>query len=181
MVHTDYVEGDTVFTSSPLFSDGDYKDNSFSRTNSIDSSLTSETKDFLLLTKTKSTISHYGSIAATALIETDEKENSSTLGASLNLFNAIMGTGIIGLPLALHLCGFWTGLFFAVSIGYLTCMAMHITILCGLHTKTVSLPGLCGSMLGHVGSHIINFIIFFHTAGTAVSYYMCNNKIYMYL
>ncbi|KAI8638221.1 transmembrane amino acid transporter protein-domain-containing protein [Parasitella parasitica] len=49
---------------------------------------------------------------------------------------------------------------------------MHITILCGLATETFSLVALCEKLIGGVGSHIINFIIFFHTAGTAVSYYL---------
>ncbi|KAL7324046.1 hypothetical protein PS15p_210617 [Mucor circinelloides] len=99
-------------------------------------------------------------------------QGSSVMGSSLNLVNAIMGTGIIGLPLALHLCGFWVGLLFSVLIAYLTCFTMHITILCGLATQTFSLVALCEKLIGRVGSHIVNFIIFFHTAGTAVSYYL---------
>ncbi|KAI7893089.1 transmembrane amino acid transporter protein-domain-containing protein [Mucor mucedo] len=94
------------------------------------------------------------------------------MGASVNLVNAMMGTGIIGLPLALHLCGFWLGLFFSVTIAYISCMTMHITILCGLKTQTCSLVSLCQTLIGRTGSQIVNFIIFFHTAGTAVSYYI---------
>ncbi|KAI8997454.1 transmembrane amino acid transporter protein-domain-containing protein [Pilobolus umbonatus] len=94
------------------------------------------------------------------------------MGASLNLVNAMMGTGIIGLPLALHLCGFWVGLISAIVIAYMTCMTMHITILCGLKTRTNSLVSLCNVTVGRVGSQIINIILIFHTAGTAVSYYI---------
>ncbi|KAG1088606.1 hypothetical protein G6F42_020221 [Rhizopus arrhizus] len=83
-------------------------------------------------------------------------QGSSVMGSSLNLVNAIMGTGIIGLPLALHLCGFWVGLLFSVLIAYLTCFTMHITILCGLATQTFSLVALCEKLI----------------AGTAVSYYL---------
>jgi amino acid permease len=96
------------------------------------------------------------------------------MGASVNLVNAMMGTGIIGLPLALHLCGFWLGLFFTMATAYLTCMTMHITILCGLKTQTYSLVSLSHTLIGRAGSHIVNFIVFFHTAGTAVSYYIRN-------
>jgi hypothetical protein len=97
----------------------------------------------------------------------------SSFGASLNLVNAMMGTGIIGLPLALHLCGFWVGLFFSILMAYLTCFTMHITILCGLKTNTITMVSLCNALIGYAGAHVVNFIIFFHTAGTAVSYYLC--------
>lgn len=106
-----------------------------------------------------------------------KKQLSSTMGAAVNLVNAMMGTGIIGLPLALHLCGFWIGLLFSVTIAYISCMTMHITILCGLKTRTNTLVDLCHSIIGRSGAAIVNFIIFFHTAGTAVSYYI-RKKLY---
>jgi sodium-coupled neutral amino acid transporter 11 len=125
----------------------------------------------------------YGSVAIineeqqqNIVIIKEEDQSSSMMGASVNLVNAMMGTGIIGLPLALHLCGFWLGLFFSVIIAYITCMTMHITILCGIKTQTNSLVSLSQKIIGNTGSRIINFIIFFHTAGTAVSYYIC--KVY---
>lgn len=52
-------------------------------------------------------------------------------GASLNLINVMMGTGILGLPLTLHLCRIWVGLALSAGVAYMTCMIMHITILCG--------------------------------------------------
>lgn len=121
----------------------------------------------------------YGSIVEEVDIITVKKNHCSTMGASVNLVNAMMGTGIIGLPLALHLCGFWLGLFFSVTIAYISCMTMHITILCGLKTQTCSLVSLCQTLIGRTGSQIVNFIIFFHTAGTAVSYYIC--KLFRFL
>lgn len=118
----------------------------------------------------------YGSIVEEVDTISVKQNHCSTMGASVNLVNAMMGTGIIGLPLALHLCGFWLGLFFSVTIAYISCMTMHITILCGLKTQTYSLVSLCQTLIGRTGSQIVNFIIFFHTAGTAVSYYIC--KVY---
>lgn len=120
----------------------------------------------------------YGSVIINDEEELSVKHQSSSsmMGASVNLVNAMMGTGIIGLPLALHLCGFWLGLFFSILIAYITCMTMHITILCGIKTQTTSLVSLSQKMIGNTGAQIINFIIFFHTAGTAVSYYICKLK-----
>jgi hypothetical protein len=124
------------------------------------------------MTDDKNAVKNYGAIQQQE--EQDYHSSScSSFGASLNLVNAMMGTGIIGLPLALHLCGFWVGLSFSILIAYLTCFTMHITILCGLKTNTNSMVSLCNALIGYIGAHIVNFIIFFHTAGTAVSYYLC--------
>lgn len=127
----------------------------------------------------------YGSIDPTPIKKSSEK--SSVWAASANLVNAMMGTGIIGLPLALHLCGFWAGLVLFFLIAYLSCLTMHITILCGIKTNTFTLVALCENLIGRLGSRIVNFIIFFHTAGTAVSYYIRKTqqlitfKMYIYI
>lgn len=140
--------------------------------------LSNDDNTVVVTTSTDDVISaSYGSI-----VKKDVEDNStiiiqqplsSTMGASVNLVNAMMGTGIIGLPLALHLCGFWLGIGFILATAYLTCMTMYITIICGLKTNTLSLVALSQKLIGRTGSYIVNFIIFFHTAGTSVSYYIC--------
>ncbi|CEG73716.1 hypothetical protein RMATCC62417_09045 [Rhizopus microsporus] len=102
----------------------------------------------------------------------DDHQPCSFWGASLNLINAMMGTGILGLPLALHLCGIWLGLALSVGVAYMTCMIMHITILCGQRTHAFSLMELCRALTGKAGAIVVNCIIFLHTAGTAASYYI---------
>lgn len=102
----------------------------------------------------------------------DDHQPCSFWGASLNLINAMMGTGILGLPLALHLCGIWLGLALSVGVAYMTCMIMHITILCGQRTHAFSLMELCRALTGKAGAIAVNCIIFLHTAGTAASYYI---------
>ncbi|KAI8093104.1 transmembrane amino acid transporter protein-domain-containing protein [Halteromyces radiatus] len=98
---------------------------------------------------------------------------TSSIGASvMNLTNAMMGSGIIGLPLALHLCGFWFGLVCSIFVAIITCLAMHLTVQCGIQTNRYSLSGLCSQLLGTTGEKLCNFIIFFHTATTTVSYYI---------
>lgn len=99
---------------------------------------------------------------------------SSVFGSSMNLLNAMMGSGIIGLPLALCLCGFWLGLVSSVLVAVLTCIAMHLLVLCSIRSRQYTLGDLCRTcLLGKAGSHVVNFLLFFHTAGTAVSYYIC--------
>ncbi|CAO3610380.1 unnamed protein product [Cunninghamella blakesleeana] len=97
---------------------------------------------------------------------------SSMNDSTMNLTNAQMGTGIICLPLALHLCGFWMGIAFSILVAYLTCMSMHITVLCGIKSNQYSLGGLCAILLGSNGYKLCNFVLIFHTAITAISYYI---------
>lgn len=101
----------------------------------------------------------------------------SILSSSMNLVNAMMGSGIIGLPLALYLCGFWAGIVMSITIAGFTCMAMHLLILSGVRSGQYTLADLCRvSLLGHYGAQVINLMLVFHTAGTAVSYYICKYK-----
>lgn len=96
---------------------------------------------------------------------------SSIGGSTMNLTNAMMGSGIIGLPLALHLCGFWFGLVCSVVIAVLTWLAMHLTVQCGIQTNRYSLAALCDQLLVG-GDRICNCMIVFHTATTTISYYI---------
>ncbi|CDS06402.1 hypothetical protein LRAMOSA08930 [Lichtheimia ramosa] len=70
----------------------------------------------------------------------------SILSSSMNLVNAMMGSGIIGLPLALYLCGFWAGIVMSITIAGFTCMAMHLLILSGVRSGQYTLADLCRSL-----------------------------------
>ncbi|CAO3625281.1 unnamed protein product [Cunninghamella echinulata] len=97
---------------------------------------------------------------------------SSISGSTMNLTNAQMGTGIVCLPLALHLCGFWVGIICSILIAYLTCMAMHLTVICGIKSNRYSLGELCEILLGSYGYKLCNLVLIFHTTITAISYYI---------
>ncbi|KAI7883650.1 hypothetical protein K492DRAFT_184850 [Lichtheimia hyalospora FSU 10163] len=70
----------------------------------------------------------------------------SILSSSMNLVNAMMGSGIIGLPLALYLCGFWAGIAMSIIIAGFTCMAMHLLVLSGVRSGQYTLVDLCRSL-----------------------------------
>ncbi|KAI7856727.1 transmembrane amino acid transporter protein-domain-containing protein [Circinella umbellata] len=98
---------------------------------------------------------------------------TSTTGSCMNLVNAMMGSGIMGLPLALRLCGLWMGLLCSVVIAILTGIAMQLLVLAGIRCGQYTMADLARvSLLGIWGSHLVNFLLVFHTAGTAVSYYI---------
>ncbi|KAI9489588.1 transmembrane amino acid transporter protein-domain-containing protein [Zychaea mexicana] len=117
----------------------------------------------------------YGAIASVDALQADRPGygTSSTTGSCMNLVNAMMGSGIIGLPLALHMCGLWMGLLCSVGVAILTGIAMHLLVLCGIRSRQYTMADLARvSLLGTWGSHLVNFLMVFHTAGTAVSYYI---------
>ncbi|KAI9323330.1 transmembrane amino acid transporter protein-domain-containing protein [Dichotomocladium elegans] len=98
---------------------------------------------------------------------------NSTFGSAMNLVNAMMGSGIIGLPLALHLCGFWAGIAISIMVAGLTCTAMHLLVLSGIRAGQYTLVDLCRvSLTGAAGAQVVNFLLVFHTGGTALSYYI---------
>ena len=141
------------------------------------------TPDTLVGTSLESNGSGYGTIidntitvASVEALQADRPGygTTSTTGSCMNLVNAMMGSGIMGLPLALRLCGLWTGLLCSVIIAILTGIAMQLLILAGIQCGQYTMADLARvSLLGIWGSHLINFLLVFHTAGTAVSYYIC--------
>ncbi|KAI8141726.1 transmembrane amino acid transporter protein-domain-containing protein [Fennellomyces sp. T-0311] len=121
------------------------------------------------------TVTEYGATANLDALQADRPGygTASTMGSCFQLVNAMMGSGIIGLPLALRLCGLWMGLLCSIAMAGLTAVAMQLLILSGIRCGQYTLADLTRvSMLGSLGSHVVNCLMVFHTAGTVVSYYI---------
>ncbi|KAI9271930.1 transmembrane amino acid transporter protein-domain-containing protein [Phascolomyces articulosus] len=126
---------------------------------------------------------HYGAITTTTptippnleALQADRPGygTATKTGSCMNLVNAMMGSGIMGLPLALRLCGLWVGLICSVAVAVLTGIAMQLLVLSGIRCGQYTMADLVRvSLLGSWGAHLVNFLMVFHTAGTAVSYYI---------
>jgi len=50
----------------------------------------------------------------------DDTARSSSVGASFNFINSIVGAGIVGMPFALKQAGFGFGIILVVTMGWLT-------------------------------------------------------------
>lgn len=61
---------------------------------------------------------------------------SSVYGASFNFINSIVGAGIIGIPYALKLCGFYTGIIMLILVAFLVNQSVIMLIECGLKCKS---------------------------------------------
>jgi sodium-coupled neutral amino acid transporter 11 len=92
---------------------------------------------------------------------------------SLNIVNATVGAGVIGLPFALALAGFAPGLVLSIIVGIMTTGAIYSMIVCGLKVGVYSFAGLAEYTMGQFGFYTLNFMLFIQSAGSCISYFIC--------
>lgn len=97
----------------------------------------------------------------------------SIFEVSLNIVNATVGSGVIGLPFALMLSGFSTGIAISVFVSILTFFAVYSLILCGQKSQIFNFPSLAKLALGQFGFQMLNLMIFIQSAGSVISYFIC--------
>lgn len=96
----------------------------------------------------------------------------SVLEASLNIVNATVGSGIIGLPFALLLAGFSTGIAISVFVSLLTFAAIYSLILVGQKTQIFDFSTIAEVAMGRFGFHMLNLMLFIQSAGSVISYFI---------
>jgi sodium-coupled neutral amino acid transporter 11 len=97
----------------------------------------------------------------------------SKIECAFNLVNSIVGAGIIGLPFAIYLAGFWLGLFLSILVALLSQLGLHMLIVSGQRTNTYKFANLMESVLGPFGYYLLNFLILVQAGGACVSYFIC--------
>ncbi|KAI8067833.1 transmembrane amino acid transporter protein-domain-containing protein [Gongronella butleri] len=91
---------------------------------------------------------------------------------ALNIVNATVGAGIIGLPFALVLAGFVPGIALSVMVAFLTTGAIYSMIVCGRHLNVTSFAALAEATMGSFGFYLLNLMLFIQSAGSCVSYFL---------
>lgn len=99
-----------------------------------------------------------------------EPGNSTTLGASMNFINSIVGAGIIGIPLAIQQCGFVLGMFLLALVAYLVKQSVVMMIDCGIRAKKFNLEDLAESLLGPIGYYLAIVPMFLFAYGGQIAY-----------
>jgi sodium-coupled neutral amino acid transporter 11 len=92
---------------------------------------------------------------------------------SLNIVNATVGAGVIGLPFALVLSGFAPGLALSLMVAVLTTGAIYNMVLSGRKVGVYSFAGLAEHTMGQFGFYMLNIMLFIQSAGSCVSYFIC--------
>lgn len=82
---------------------------------------------------------------------TEEEHKSTILGCSSNLINAIVGSGIVGLPYAVKESGFVAGLFLIVLCGFLTEKSLRLLVETAKHAHVPTYETVAEAAFGRLG------------------------------
>ncbi|CAO3682995.1 unnamed protein product [Rhizopus stolonifer] len=96
----------------------------------------------------------------------------SKIESAFNLVNSTVGSGIIGLPFAIYLAGFWTALVLSVIVSAISQLGLYMLVVSGQRSGTYKLATLMEHVIGRPGYHFLNFLVLVQAAGACVSYYI---------
>ncbi|KAH8554778.1 transmembrane amino acid transporter protein-domain-containing protein [Umbelopsis sp. PMI_123] len=96
----------------------------------------------------------------------------SVFSTSFNIVNATVGSGILGVPYALHCGGFIGGLAISVFVGILTAVSLMMMIRAGIRSNIFKFAQLSERALGRPGFHLLNLFVFIQASGSCISYFI---------
>lgn len=101
-----------------------------------------------------------------------EENKSTVVGASANLINAIVGSGIVGIPYAVQQAGLVAGVSLVLGCALLTEKSLRLLLETAKHSNTPSYETLCESAFGKAGFLFVTINMFIMAYGAMVSYLM---------
>ncbi|KAL9546950.1 hypothetical protein MBANPS3_006407 [Mucor bainieri] len=96
----------------------------------------------------------------------------SKIESAFNLVNSTVGAGIIGLPFAIHLAGFWTAILLSVFVAIISQLGLHMLVVSGQRSQCFKFAVLMEYVFGKFGYYFLNFLILVQAAGACVSYFI---------
>lgn len=96
----------------------------------------------------------------------------SKIECAFNLVNSTVGAGIIGLPFAIYLAGFWLGIVLSIFVSILCQLGLHMLVVSGQRLNTYKFADLMEDVLGSFGYYFLNFLILVQAGGASVSYFI---------
>ncbi|KAG0019902.1 hypothetical protein BGZ81_009543 [Podila clonocystis] len=94
----------------------------------------------------------------------------SVLEVSFNILNCTVGSGILALSFAIKESGFGLGIVLSVVVAILTWLALYTLIITGNKIGVYKYAMLCEATMGATGFYLLNSVVFFQTAGAAITY-----------
>jgi solute carrier family 38 (sodium-coupled neutral amino acid transporter), member 11 len=101
-----------------------------------------------------------------------EETKSGIVGTTANLINAIVGSGIVGIPYAIYCSGLVTGVLLVILCALLTMISLRLLIFTAQHVKATSYETLCEASFGRLGFLFITSNMFIMAYGAMISYLM---------
>ncbi|XP_063698102.1 putative sodium-coupled neutral amino acid transporter 11 [Culicoides brevitarsis] len=95
---------------------------------------------------------------------------SSLRQASFNYINSIVGSGVIGIPYALHRAGFGLGLLLLILVAVITDYSLVLMIQCGHMCGRFNYPGIMEAAYGKWGYYLLLLLQFMYPFLAMISY-----------
>ncbi|KAI9364588.1 transmembrane amino acid transporter protein-domain-containing protein [Pilaira anomala] len=96
----------------------------------------------------------------------------SKIESAFNLVNSTVGAGIIGLPFAIYLAGFWTAIGLSIFVALISQLGLHMLVVSGQRAGAYKYAVLMEYVLGKTGFYFLNFLILVQASGACVSYFI---------
>lgn len=103
--------------------------------------------------------------------EVDEHK-SGYVGTVANLMNAIVGSGIVGIPFAIRQAGFMAGIFLIIIAAFITEKSLRLLIATAKHVHVPSYETAAEAAFGKFGFQFVSLNMFVMAYGAQVSYLM---------
>ncbi|XP_071978771.1 putative sodium-coupled neutral amino acid transporter 11 [Engystomops pustulosus] len=100
----------------------------------------------------------------------DRKCSSNVFWAGFNLINAILGTGMIGLPYSMKLAGLPLGILLLLGVAYVTDYSMILLIKAGGMSGTSTYQALVSRTFGFPGYLLLSVLQFLYPFAAMISY-----------
>ncbi|CAG9815167.1 unnamed protein product [Phaedon cochleariae] len=105
------------------------------------------------------------------LITDEESDKTNTLPwASFNFINSILGSGVIGIPYALHEAGFGFGLLLLIFVAVVTDYSLILMVRSGHISGKFSYQGIMEAAFGRAGYYLLGLLQFVYPFIAMVSY-----------
>mmetsp|Transcript_351 Transcript_351/g.747 ORF Transcript_351/g.747 Transcript_351/m.747 type:complete len:651 (+) Transcript_351:230-2182(+) len=101
-----------------------------------------------------------------------QEHKSSILGCTANLVNAIVGSGIVGIPFAVKEAGFGAGIFLIILCAILTAKSLRLLIATAKHVNVPSYETVAEAAFGSIGFNFVAAGMFVMAYGAMASYLM---------
>jgi amino acid permease len=96
----------------------------------------------------------------------------SKIESAFNLVNSTVGAGIIGLPFAIYLAGFWTAIVLSIFVAIISQLGLHMLVVSGQRAGAYKYAVLMEYVMGKAGYYFLNFLILVQASGACVSYFI---------
>jgi Transmembrane amino acid transporter protein len=104
--------------------------------------------------------------------QAEVEHKSTVLGCSANLINAIVGSGIVGLPFAIQQAGFVAGIGLVILCAILTEKSLRLLVETAKHVHVPSYETVAEAAFGRVGFLFVAINMFINAYGAMLSYLM---------